>query len=71
MYKKIFLVIVSLLFFLIVTEVGLGYLYFQKENNISSGWIKLLRKVEGKFNLSLLSFAHQDNEEFFPAKKKI
>ncbi len=67
--KKI-LIIASLILFFIAGEIGLGYLYFQKENNISSGWVRLLRKIEGKFNLSLLSFAHQDNEEFFPGKKE-
>ena len=50
--KKI-LIIASLILFFIVGEIGLGYLYFQKENNISSGWVRFLRKIEVKFNLSL------------------
>ncbi len=68
--KKIFLVIFSLFFFLVISEVGLGYLYFQKENNISSGLIRLLRKVENKLNFSLLTFSHKESGEFFPGKKE-
>ena len=76
MMKNKKLIIATFIFIFIIGEISLGYLYFQRENNISSGWVRFLRKIEAKLNLSLLSFSHNarftifHKEEFFPGKKE-
>lgn len=63
MIKNKKFIIPTFIFLFIISEIILGYLYFQKENNISSGWVRLLSKIEAQFTIF-------HKEEFFPGKKE-
>jgi len=69
MIKKTLLIFCSILFISTILEISFGYLFYLKDDN-SLSLLRLLRKVEREFNVSLLTFNIKDDKRLTQSKKE-